>query len=151
MSSSDAINKPDLHWALRGSFRDYVEAIDDGRVDRKGVDLDAEDRFVFTRSAKSSDKVWIFDGRVDFWAHFGVLDFRLYDVHLAFFPQPHVSVGPQIRETERVVLADLTELPSEIPGARMFSAALTGDGVRALGGVYAVGDVLDPLTLVTGS
>jgi len=136
-----------LHWSVRHSFLEYVTAIDDGRIDRGQVDLDAEGRFVFRRSARSSASVWVFDGRVDFWAHFGVLDFRLYDIRIEFLPRPRVSIGPQVREKERVVLAELEEMPAGVAGTCAFSAALTADGARVLGGVYSVGDPLEVLTV----
>lgn len=136
-----------LHWALRTSFREYVTEIEDGRIDLAGVELDAEDRFVFAPSAGSAE-VWTFDGRVDFRAHYGVLDFRLHDLRLEFGPRDaYVSVGPQAREVERVVLAELSEIEAASPDERTFAAVLTPDGVRVLGGVYSVGDALEPLTV----
>ncbi|SEB64094.1 HtaA domain-containing protein [Rhodococcus koreensis] len=136
-----------LHWAFRESFREYVTAIDDGRIDRRQVDLDAMGRFVFRRSGRSSRSLWVFEGRVDFWAHFGVLNFSLYDVCIEFGPRPCISVGPQTREKERVVLAELEEVAAQVPGTHEFTAMLTADGARVLGGVYSVGDPLERLTV----
>jgi hypothetical protein len=149
--SSRATRRGTLHWALRRSFTEYVAAMDDGRIDRHGVDLDEEERFVFAPSAESSETVWGFEGRVEFWAHFGVLDFRLHGVRLELGPRPCVTVGVQPRGVGRVVLSDLTDLPSPSPAERVFAAALTEDGVRVLGGVYEVGDALDPLVVVAGA
>ncbi|MFV9431621.1 HtaA domain-containing protein [Rhodococcus aetherivorans] len=147
MSSASSTAGGALHWSLRESFREYVTAIDDGRIERHQVELDSEGRFVFQRSELSSQFCWVFTGRVDFWAHFGVLDFKLYDLRIEFGREPCVSVGPQTRENERVVLARLDETAAEVPGTRVFSARLTADGVRVLGGVYSVGDLLEPLTV----
>jgi len=147
MPSAFSTNRGALHWSLRESFREYVTAIDDGRIDRHQVGLDAMGRFVFQRSGRSSASMWVFEGRGGFLAPFGVLNFRLYDLHIEFDPGPCGSVGPQTRETERVVLAEIDETQTEGPGACTFSATLTSDGVRVLGGVYSVGDQLAPLTV----
>lgn len=87
-----------LHWAFRESFREYVTAIDDGRIDRRQVDLDAMGRFVFRRSGRSSRSLWVFEGRVDFWAHFGVLNFSCMTYASN---SDHDRVFPSVRRRER--------------------------------------------------
>lgn len=144
-----------LHWSLRSTFTEYVRSIDDGRVTTADVDIDSAGRFVFagtTDDADGDDPVTTlaFGGTVDFWAHFGVLNFHLTDLRLQLDTEPRLSIGAQPRERQRATIALLTEVdPTPGSGAlRAFQAALTDDGVRLLGGVYSVGAPLDLLTLM---
>lgn len=141
----------ELHWGLRASFREYVDAIEDSRVTRAGVGLDDRARAVFLAPEPPEADVWSFAGRMEFWAHHGVLDVRLHELQLDLGAAPNLSVGAQAWGTSRVMVGSLTEVENRAPRTREFVVRLTSGGVRLLGDVYAEGDLLDPVVLVTSS
>ncbi|WP_072801622.1 HtaA domain-containing protein [Rhodococcoides yunnanense] len=140
-----------LHWALRSSFTEYVESIDDGKITRREVGVDAESRFVFEGVATTHNAGLAFRGSAHFWAHFGVMDFHLGDIEILFDDTPRITIAAQPRREGRATIAELVG-PAEITDSSVtLGARLTEAGVSLLGGVYAVGELLDPIHIVRNS
>lgn len=137
-----------LLWSLRASFTEYVRSIDDSRVMTDGVTIDEQSRFVFRGVRDDDPGVLAFGGAIHFWAHLGVLDFRLADLRIHLIDAPRITIAAQPRERNRATIAELVGLEQVSDSTFAGGATLTDDGVRLLGGVYSIGTPLDTIRIV---
>lgn len=145
-----------LHWRIKDSFVRYVLAGSDGAYAvTDGAEDDGNGNFFFpVRSVeRDAEDGWRlrFGGDVRFSAHGGMLRVAFVD--------PVVTIGATIGTLEvssaggsTVTIARVERAEPQRREGLLFwpplSAGLTKDGVGLLGGVYPVGELLDPLRIV---
>ena len=145
-----------LRWAVRSSFRSYVEALPDGHEQvSRGAARSDDGRLVFpphgpVPSSQSGVSVYAFSGTITYSGHAGALAVELSDpqVHVVAGGRSTVSVAPGAGRTgERPVIAAFVEW--EVVDRRLIVPAprLSWSGVAMLGNVYEVGDFLDPIEI----
>lgn len=136
-----------LVWPLRNSFVAYIEALPDGIVQacsgarRRGRD------FIFPGRRKAGG-AFGFDGELHFAGHHGTLDITLESLEVQ--PDGENATLWTVVSGFRMPMATMTGVQAS--GAvllRSDAVKLTDDGAHVLGGVYAPGADLEPLTIRT--
>jgi hypothetical protein len=122
-----------LVWGIRAGFRDYLENLEDARVELEGVVL-TPDGFLFP-----VDPVGLFAGSLHARAHGGALEVRFAEPAIEQTADGVVlsaDLGDGRRHVARLLdVADAAILTAE--GGVATDVALTLDGSSWLGGVYA--------------
>jgi hypothetical protein len=151
-----------LEWGVRQSFLDYVHALDDGRVNMADGAGEGEHGFVFpTLCEYSSDRqngdvgasrVLRFSGTIAFRGHGGLLWVDVAAPWLEFAGEGDgmLTVAGPRPGTPRQPVARLNGLyREEIAGGfrwRSNEPTLTFEGTYWLGGYYAEGTILSPIS-----
>jgi hypothetical protein len=126
-------NLDGLVWGIRAGFRDYLDSLDDARVELVGV-IPTPQGFLFPAHASGA-----FGGSLHARAHGGALDVRFAEPALEQTPDGVVltaELGDGRRHVARLLdVADSAAFTAE--GGVATDVALTLDGSSWLGGVYA--------------
>lgn len=142
MSDADHTSARRLRWAIRDSFLDYVDALEDATV--RGT-RDARGSFVFARATDAGEaasagqgadaRIARFTGTVEIHAHGGALSL--------VFEDPHVShdgtrglLSVRVPAAGRLDLATLGPLRSAEHGPDITDVALTLAGAELFAGHY---------------
>lgn len=136
-----------LIWPLRSSFVAYIEALSDGTVEAgNGARRQGRD-FVFPGHCAGGNG-FSFEGKLHFAGHHGSLDITLeaLEVHA----EGERATLWTVVSGYRMPLATMSGVQASGEVILHSDAVrLTDDGAHVLGGVYAPGAELEPLTIRT--
>ncbi|MDQ0092231.1 HtaA domain-containing protein [Paeniglutamicibacter psychrophenolicus] len=136
-----------LIWPLRSSFVSYIEALPDGMVEAGNGARRQGRNFMFPGHSASGGGFG-FEGWLHFAGHHGSLDITLESLEVQ--TEGANATLWTVVSGYRMRMATMSGV--QVSGEVLLhsdAVRLTGDGAHVLGGVYAPGAELEPLTIRT--